>query len=65
MNISTITINNKCISIKENKKSWTASLDNEALHVSYKMGKDMCATLEDVKKYILDNNLFKFAGELK
>ncbi len=53
-----ITTNNKNISIKENKKSWTASSKAESFQVSYNIPKDVCKTIKEVEKFIKDNNLF-------
>lgn len=56
--MKTITTNNKNISIKENKKSWTASGKAESFQVSYNIPKDVCKTVKEVEKFIKDNNLF-------
>lgn len=58
-----LTIKDKIISVKENKKSWTLRLKEEIFEISYNISKEACKDFESLKKFVEDHKLFESIGE--
>lgn len=58
-----LTIKDKIISVKENKKSWTLRLKEEIFEISYNISKEACKDFELLKKFVEDHKLFENIGE--
>lgn len=54
----TIKKNGKAYTVRENKASWTVSLSAGRVSVSYNVPKAVCATLDALKSYVAESNLF-------
>ena len=44
--------------ITETANTWNIKTDISKLGVSYTVPKEICKTIDDVKKYIAENNIF-------
>lgn len=53
-----ITKNNKVYSVEEKKTKWVVSAEDGALSVSYDVPKNNCKTPEELKEYVISNDLF-------
>lgn len=56
--MNTVRKNDKIYIVKECKNHWSISTTIEQLSISYQVPKDMCATFEELKQYIENENLF-------
>lgn len=45
--------------IKEYKKHWTITTNETGLIVKYEIEKELCPTMEELKKYLKDNKIAK------
>lgn len=50
--------NEKKFIVEESVQKWIVAFENGKLSLSYDIPKSLCATYEDLKKYILLNDLF-------
>ena len=54
----TITKNNKAYVVTELKHDWKLSVASLPVTIDYKIPKEACKTIEDLKRYVLNNELF-------
>ena len=51
--------NGKLYEVTEQKRYWLVTLKSESpIEVAYRVSKDLCSTLEEVKTYIRNENMF-------
>lgn len=50
--------NGKTYDVKENKASWTLTTEAGIVSVSYNVPKDDCPTLDALRAYVIESNLF-------
>ena len=53
-----ITKNGKTFHIEEKSDKWSVRRDVDSVKVSYEISKKDCGTPEEVKKYIISNDVF-------
>ena len=53
-----ITKNDKTYTVTESRNKWTVKAENGKLSVAYDVSKDLCTTVEELRKYILKSDLF-------
>ena len=54
----TITKQGKIYTVRENKASWTVERKSDLVAVSYNVSKASCPTIDDLKAYIAESDLF-------
>ena len=53
-----ITKNGKTFHIEEKSDKWSVRREIDGVKVSYEISKKDCGSLEEVKEYIISNNVF-------
>ena len=56
--VITITKQGKIYTVRENKASWTVEHKSDLVTVSYNVSKASCPTIDDLKAYIAESDLF-------
>lgn len=53
-----ITKDDKTYAVKESAAKWTISTESGKLAVSYDVSKEICKTADELREYVLNNELF-------
>ena len=53
-----ITKDGKTYTITESRNKWTVKAENGKLSVAYDVSKELCATAEELRRYVLKSDLF-------
>lgn len=53
-----ITKNEKNYSVNEHRDKWTVKADGGKLSVAFDVSKNICKTFEELREYVLKNDLF-------
>ena len=53
-----ITKNGKTYTVTELRNKWTVKAENGKLSVAYDVSKELCATTDELQKYVLQSELF-------
>ena len=53
-----ITKDGKTYTITESHNKWTVKAENGKLSVAYDVSKELCATAEELRRYVLKSDLF-------